>query len=295
VFGVFIDGSGKNPKLGNDPTAASGNCLPGAFVPGIGGELVFSTKPSDMPVRSHGTFCAGMAGARVHNGHGGCGAAPGSELLLVATLGVNSQRMLARAIAYAVDPSTECRSNSPLQGADVISCSLGMKGRAFPLGSELEDAIAFAVTRGRGGLGTPIFWAADNSNVSTTIDEVVSHPNTIVVARSTPHDTHDASAFGTALDFLAPGANVYSTYPDNRYGTGRANSYATPCAAGVAALMLSVNPVLRWHEVRQILRDTCDKVGGASYDAWGHNEHYGYGRINAERAVNKAAALAEKN
>ena len=65
-----------------------------------------------MPDNEHGTFCAGMVGARHNNNVGGCGAAPESELMLVACLTdqVGTQTTLARAVAYAADPSTEWRA-----------------------------------------------------------------------------------------------------------------------------------------------------------------------------------------
>ncbi|MEO6740998.1 MAG: S8 family serine peptidase, partial [Chthoniobacteraceae bacterium] len=64
-------------------------------------------------------------------------------------------------------------------------------------------------------------------------------------------------------------------------------SSATPLAAGIAALMLSVNPTLTENEIRTILHNTCDKIGGVTYTAGTHPE-YGYGRVNAARAVESA-------
>ena len=65
-------------------------------------------------------------------------------------------------------------------------------------------------------------------------------------------------------------------------------SSACPGAAGVAALVLSRNAGLRWDEVRTILRDSCDRIDQANgnYDAAsGHSPLYGYGRLNAKKAV----------
>jgi len=61
-------------------------------------------------------------------------------------------------------------------------------------------------------------------------------------------------------------------------------SAATPIVAGVAALVLAANPELGWQDVRDILQSTADKVGGVDY-LDGHNLRYGYGRVNAHRAV----------
>ena len=154
--------------------------------------------------------------------------------------------------------------------------------------SILEDALNFAVTKGRNGKGTAIFWAVDNTNQPVAEDEVCSHSSTIAVGRLRNNDTEDGSAFGPELDFLAPGVNVFSTYNSGNFGSGTGTSYATPAAAGVGALVLSANPDLQWNQLLQILRDTCDKIGGVTYDAQGHHIRYGFGRLNAETAVNQA-------
>lgn len=66
----------------------------------------FAQGTTGMPGGDHGTFCAGMVGARQNNTYGGCGAAPEVELMLIACLGdqVGRQTTLARAVAYAADP-----------------------------------------------------------------------------------------------------------------------------------------------------------------------------------------------
>ena len=58
--------------------------------------------------------------------------------------------------------------------------------------------------------------------------------------------------------------------------------------------MISVAPQVTWTDVRNILRSTAVKIDGANaaYDASGHSLTYGYGRLNAEAAVQAALALA---
>jgi subtilisin family serine protease len=244
----------------------------------------FEKTLTNFPGGSHGTFCAGMAGARANNGAGGCGAAPEADLLLIGVLNdqVGTQATLARAVGYAADPSTEVDEADPASGAHVIACSLGPSTAAdWALSGVLADALLFASTHGRGGLGTPIFWATSNGNVAVSLDEVVSHEVVMAVGRSTCRDTENNSAFGPKLEFLAPGVSVFSTRPGNTYGFSTGTSFAAPCAAGVGALLLAHRPALTWQQVRQAMRDGCDKVGGATYDADGHNDDYGFGRINA--------------
>jgi hypothetical protein len=58
----------------------------------------------------------------------------------------------------------------------------------------------------------------------------------------------------------------------------------------VAALVLARNPNLRWDEVKDILRQSADRIGDkrGEYDKQGHSKNYGYGRVNAAEAVKLA-------
>jgi thermitase len=234
--------------------------------------------------------------ARAQKGEGGRGVAHKADLIAVACFRdhLGTQATMARAIAYAADPTQEVPGANPAEGADVISCSLGPNQRngAWRMTSTLRDAIDFAVNKGRGGRGTPVFWAVNDHAVPIAADEVLSYPSTIAVGKSNRLDRADPSAFGPELDFLAPGSDVHSTFKNGAYGQSSGTSFAAPVAAGVAALVLSVCPELTWQEVRKILRDSCDKIGGPSvvYDSSGHNDHYGFGRVNAARAVREALA-----
>ena len=99
------------------------------------------------------------------------------------------------------------------------------------------------------------------------------------------------------LDDRPPGGRGYNTglpptaippvdYTNSFGGT----SSACPGAAGVAALVLSVNPALNWQEVKELLKRACDRIdpSGGQYDATGHSPMYGYGRLNALTAVELA-------
>lgn len=79
-------------------------------------------------------------------------------------------------------------------------------------------------------------------------------------------------------------------------------SSAAPVVAGVAALILSANPDLTAQQVKNILQDTADKIvdtdadpqlgmSGGTYDANGHSQWFGYGKVNAWRAVEAAQKL----
>jgi thermitase len=265
----------------------------GFFRQNPNGTTTFVQGTAGMPNSNHGTFCAGMAAARQGNGRGGCGAAPESELMLVACLGdqVGTQATLARAVAYAAVPSTEVAGADPATGADILVSSLGPNIAAWDLTATLELAIEFAAASGRGGSGLAIFWAASNGdNVDVMQDEVVSHADVIAVVRSDRRDREDNAARGPEVELIAPGVDVVSTTGNGGYGPSTGTSFAAPCAAGCAALALAMNPDLTRDELRAIMRDSADKIGGVTYDADGHNDDYGFGRVNAHAAVLLAAA-----
>ena len=154
-----------------------------------------------MPSSDHGTACAGMLGSPV-NGIGGVGIAHQASLSAVSCLGdqVGSQVTLARALLYALDPGLEDLQAPTNKGADIITCSLGPNGATWQMRLVLKEAINDVFDHGRGGLGTPLFWASTNGNYPIQYDEVCSHDHSIVVGRSTSNDTDDGSGYGPELE-----------------------------------------------------------------------------------------------
>ncbi len=72
------------------------------------------------------------------------------------------------------------------------------------------------------------------------------------------------------------GADVASGF--SSYGIGSGTSYATPIAAGVAALLLSAYPKLTNIQVRNILRETAGNAASP-------NNNIGYGLVSAEKSI----------
>jgi subtilisin family serine protease len=138
------------------------------------------------------------------------------------------------------------------------------------------------------------------ASLTTPVSYPANLAEVVGVGASTDFDYRaDFSQYGTGLDVVAPGGGgrggVYTTdltgaagFGSSDYETNFAGTSASaPLAAGVAALVLSVNPELTAAEVRSLIKDTCDKIGGVTYTN-GWHPRYGYGRVNAQRAVEKA-------
>ena len=135
--------------------------------------------------------------------------------------------------------------------------------------------------------------------VDTAVGYPASHPDAIAVGASTDCDYRSQfSQYEGELDFVAPGGGGWNHIVtlDTPGPAGYAEtdvtlnfggtSAACPHAAGVAALLLSVRPDLTASQLRHLMRATSDPIGGVTYTN-GTNTFYGYGRLNAHRALSQ--------
>jgi subtilisin family serine protease len=93
------------------------------------------------------------------------------------------------------------------------------------------------------------------------------------------------SNYGSWITLAAPGTGILSTADGGGYNFWNGTSFSSPIAAGVAALVMAVNPALTSQQVLAILKDTADRTGS------GPDNYFGWGRINAYRAVLAAAPV----
>lgn len=96
------------------------------------------------------------------------------------------------------------------------------------------------------------------------------------------------SNYGSHVKFVAPGEDIYSTYPGNTYSSREGTSMACPGAAGGAALVWSMKPSLTNAQLRDILISTTTDISPAGWD-----KYTGYGKFNLEAAVLAAIAVEE--
>ena len=253
-----------------------------------GRDLAIAKTRAWLPVKRHGTACAGMALGRQLAPDAWCGVAPEATLLPIAIPeDVCSQFGIAKAIEYAL-----AAGEAGGQGADVITCSLGPPNGTTTLAPEVHDALWHAAMHGRGGLGTPVFWAVANEQVSIESDQICSNQHVIAVGASTRDDHRAPGASGPALAFLAPGARVPALMMDGRVANDDGASYAAPCAAAIAALVLAARPDLRSEEVRLVMERTCDPTVTDEDDLL---SHLAPGRVNARAAVEAALAFSRRS
>jgi len=245
----------------------------------------------------HGTATAGIAVAAGNNNVGGTGIAYGAKLMPIRSniVPALSPPDVATAVYYAAGRTAD--GLGTWRGADVLTCSWGFDAPFQPL----TDAFAWAGVNGRGGKGLPAFCASGNDGSATLFypsSLAGSVPGVIAVGGSTHNDVRTGySQYGADLDFIAPtsgqGAGIVTTdrtgsagYSSGDYtGSFGGTSAATPLAAGIGALVLSLDANLSPEQVRGLMRNTTDLVGGVSYGPDGRHIEYGFGRVNAASAV----------
>lgn len=274
---------------------------------------------------NHGTACAGVACAA---GIGkASGVAPDAKLMPIRSGGLGSVAE-AKAFAWAADNGADVISCSwgPADG-DWSNPNDPLHKVNFPLPDSSRLAIDYALSKGRKGKGCVIVWAAGNGNESVDLDGYAAYAPIIAVAACNDRGRRSIySDFGKAIwcafpsnDVFAPnleptrpltpgiwttdrvgtrGYNVGVANAENSTGDKEGNYTATfggtssacPGVAGVVALMLAVNPDLSAAQLKNLLKSACDKIdpSGGKYDAQGHSLLYGYGRINALKAVQLA-------
>ncbi|MEB3197209.1 MAG: S8 family serine peptidase [Candidatus Sericytochromatia bacterium] len=242
-------------------------------------------RPSQDDI-GHGTAVAGLIAARGNNGRGFCGVAPDCRILPVKVnepgTGAVSAQHIAQGIRWAVR-----------EGATVINASVGVvqweHGLTEDALEDLADAIRFALKH-----RVPVICAAGPAlsppPFPGTWSVLWDFRGLISAGGTDRHDRRAAcSPTGNFLSVTAPSDGVLTTFPRAQgrlYGTFGGTSAAAPHVTGLAALVLSLRPELKPHEVKRIIQESADRLGGGDY----HPE-YGFGRINLNRTLKAVQAL----
>ncbi|GAB6910077.1 Thermitase (modular protein) [Desulfosarcina cetonica] len=232
-------------------------------------------EPGTESWEDHGTHCAGIA-AGVDNGTGILGLAPGCSILPIRIdLHGGAYQNRADAINFVT-------SIAPRYGHVVMSCSWRTSGNV----TAIQNAIIAANTQ-----GILVCFAAGNDYTDTDVTPKYPGvmPEVLSVAATDHKDVKAGfSNYGSSVDVSAPGVNIYSTVPNDTYGSKDGTSMACPLVAGLAGLIWSRNPTLTHLEVRTIIENNCDNINALNP---GYNGKLGKGRINAYRALNATPAL----
>jgi len=206
------------------------------------------------PDALHGSHVAGIIAAIRNNSIGINGIASNVKIMVVRAVpnGDERDKDVANAIRYAVD-----------NGAKVINMSFGKY--YSPDKKVVDEAVQYALSK-----DVLLIHAAGNESKDKDVEQ--SYPARELASGTTVPNWIEVGASGykkgktiigsfsnygkTKVDLFAPGVDIYSTVPDNKYIEESGTSMASPSTAGVAAVIRGYFPELKANEVREVLMKT---------------------------------------
>jgi len=240
------------------------------YVDDVYGVNVLTGSGNPMDDNGHGTHIAGIIAATGNNGQGMLGVNPNARVMAVKFLDAEGKGSLAGAISaldYAVS-----------MGARISNNSWG--------GYENSPTLAEAMNRAR--LRGHIVVAAagndgQNNDATGMFPSAYTHDNIVSVASSSNRD--ELSWFSnlgkTSVDLAAPGDNILSTLPGNKYGLMSGTSMAAPMVTGALSLLWDRRPDLPYTSMVSALYQGADRVAALT------------GKVATGGRLNVQAALAQ--
>ncbi len=247
------------------------------------------TEPIRDAVASHGTVIAGIISAEVNNGRGISGIAPTARIMPLRVLdknGSGSTANLRLAVEYAVN-----------NGAEVINLSVTF----LTPDQKLLDTLIWANEQ-----GVVIVGAVGNTNQDTrkvpvypACYDALAGKNVIIgVGASDRFDKKASfSDYGSCVDVVAPGVNIFgavfqdisnpfltTAYASPWEGT----SMAAPMVAAAAAAMRAQYPSLTPDQIRNAIKLSVDPVKEETVE---ERVRLGAGRLNVARALEVAGSM----
>lgn len=207
------------------------------------------------PKGEHGTHVAGIIAAVRNNNIGMNGIADNVRVMVLRVVpdGDERDKDIANAIRYATD-----------NGAKIINMSFGKS--LSPNKREVDEAVRYAVSK-----DVLLVHAAGNDH--NNIDTVENFPtaryeygkdkaaNWIEVGANTWKNKKELTAvfsnYGkNTVDVFAPGFDIYSSIPGNKYESFNGTSMAAPVVAGVAAVLRSYFPDLTAQQTKELILES---------------------------------------
>jgi subtilisin family serine protease len=222
---------------------------------------------------THGTMVGGSVSAVTNNNVG------------ISGIGFSCKIMAVKAKSDVVNPQSPTSLNNTVggvayavaAGADIINMSYGGPGSS----NTVQNLINAGHDQG-------IIFISSSGNDGTNGLRYPSSYNHVISVGATNSNDQKAnfSNYANTVDLMAPGVDILTTSHTGGgapiYESVMGTSFSTPIVAGVAGLMLAINPCLTPDEVETILKNTCDNIDAANPNWVGR---LGAGRVNAQAAV----------
>ena len=246
----------------------------------------------------HGTHVCGIIGAAMDNGRGIAGILPDAEICAYSIQGTSTDPNVSDPDKTFINEYQYkyALAKMILSGCRVINVSMGS---STPGGCAWQGEIDPFLTRMRNrGLDFLIIQSAGNKdldavnngifvNCTENRDRIIVVTAADLKAPSPSYAVRPGSNWGSRVDLIAPGENILSCMPGNKYGLLSGTSMAAPHVSAAAALCFSINPSLTGEQVKDILLRSASV--SVSHTAGG--KRYDYPFMDAGRAVLMAAAV----
>lgn len=197
----------------------------------------------------HGTAVAGIIAARQDNGRGIRGVAPMARIIAIQACDpreADNARCEARRIIWGIDEALNRK-------ARVINLSIaGPRNKLLTLiilrAIHVHNAAVVVAAGDSGPDGPPLYPAA--------------LPDVIGVGASDAEDRpYRQSNSGPYVSLLAPGVNILTTFPGNRYELATGTSFAAAHVSGAVALLMEADPGRAVDRLTRALIDGATPVG----------------------------------
>lgn len=236
----------------------------------------------------HGTHVAGIIAAE-DNDIGVVGVAPDAHIYSVRVLDYAASGSASDIVA-----GLEWSLNNHMQ---VVNMSLGACEDSISVRKSIDILYNNGILL--------IAAAGNNGNVAgdgDNIDNPARYNNVIAVGATDINDNRATfSSTGPKIELSAPGNEIYSTLPGNKYGVLSGTSMASPHAAGVAALIMSGYPEMTNTQVRVRMQITAQNItkgvgkdekseknkkdGKTGVSTYQSKNWFGYGLVDAVMSV----------
>lgn len=211
----------------------------------------------------HGTMVSGLIAADRYNNIGIKGVADNVKIMAIRTVpdGDEWDKDVAKAIQYAID-----------NGAEIINMSFG---KSFSPQKEFVDKVLMMAAE----KNVLLIHAAGNDNENIDVetnfpnqfsfsDSSILLQNWLTIGSSAKNKkkkdfVSEFSNYGKkSVDIFAPGEDIITCAPGNKYDMASGTSFSAPMVSGAAALVKSYYPNLTAAEIKDILLKSskCDDI-----------------------------------